>query len=236
VISSILEQFTNAGSRFIKRVKTERLSATATSREPCWEIVSKAEARLKISHALRDKRHDPDLSLLFARIQDTIVAPNRLQALSSDTLYKAINAKILTVKLTGMETDAYIKNLLLTVAALVINMESAKKTSKSLPLGSDMDQYMGSKHTISTLDTKAIARNRKEQSTKSNTDTLDASRWLSSMSPFPTIPYPSRMKNSANTAYDKEKASHSNIELVLSDDLTSHTRIDSADFIDIYCE
>jgi hypothetical protein len=200
----------------------------------CWEIATEKEARTKITHAFRDKRHDPDISPLLARIHDTIVTLNRLQSWSSDSLYNAINAKILTVKLTGMETDAHTKNVLMRVVESVLYMESAKKTIMSLPLGSDACQNMGSKHTTSSLETDAIPSKGTDQPTKINIDPLDASRWLSSVIPFPTIPYPSRTKNF--DFVDKEETSQNSIDLVLSNDLMSQSQIDSPDSIDIYCE
>jgi hypothetical protein len=78
----------------------------------CWEIVNHKESRTKIAHALRDKRESQDHEAAFSRLKIRNEELENLSKCGLDSLYIAANAMILTVELTGRESETLIKALL----------------------------------------------------------------------------------------------------------------------------
>jgi hypothetical protein len=196
VINSVLDQLTKAECRFLKRATNEDRpadTASTTRKEKCWVALSQSESRAKISHAFRDKRHDPDVFLFLKHIQERIVVPNRCQGLSRDAVFEAVNAKILATSLEGSEADHHIKYLLMRVVEselwLILTNHCFCKCSMISDRGQEVDSRCG----LTTFENNSLAMSRTDNLTKIKVDSLEASQRLSLMSPFPSIPYPSRM-------------------------------------------
>lgn len=116
VIDSIVDQLTYAGCRFVKRAKSSdkknKVEATDDESSECWEIMSHKESRTKVAHALRDKRECQDHEPAFSRLKTRTESLDTHSRLGQDSLYIAANAMILTVELTGRESETLIKALL----------------------------------------------------------------------------------------------------------------------------
>jgi hypothetical protein len=116
LIDSIVDQLTYAGCRFVKRAKSSdqknKVEVSDDESSECWEIMSHKESRTKVAHALRDKRECLDHEPAFSRLKTRTESLDTLSKLGSDNLYIAANAMILTVELTGRESETLIKALL----------------------------------------------------------------------------------------------------------------------------
>jgi hypothetical protein len=120
VIDSIVDQLTYAGVRFVKSDK----KASEHSKDKSfvvnektivierWEVMNPKEVRLKIAHALRDKRQCQDHEAALARLKLRIEADDNTSDIHMDSHYIAANAMILTVNLTGRESETFTKALL----------------------------------------------------------------------------------------------------------------------------
>jgi hypothetical protein len=163
-----------------------------TRKEQCWVALTQSEARAKISHAFRNKRHDPDIFLFLKHIQERMVVPNRCQGLSRDAVFEAVNTKILATSLEGSEADHYIKYLLMRVVESELWLILTNHCFCKCSMISDRGQEMGSRCGVPTFRFNVMAIRRTDNFTKKKVDSLETSQRLSLMCPFPSIPYPSR--------------------------------------------
>ena len=117
VIDSIVDQLTYADCRFVKKANAidqkEKSKEIVDNAPPeYWEVMNHKESRTKVAHALRDKRESNDHEPAFARLKSRTEALDTESKIGSDLLYIAANAMILTVELTGRESETLIKALL----------------------------------------------------------------------------------------------------------------------------
>jgi hypothetical protein len=113
VIDSILDQVIFAGCRFLKEAKDSNpCNSMETNRSDAWEVLDIRDSRLKIAHALRDKRQSYDLAEVLARLKARTGVQGTDSDMASHSHYIAANALILTVKLSMQETDIHINRVL----------------------------------------------------------------------------------------------------------------------------
>jgi hypothetical protein len=148
VIDSIVDQLTYGGCRFVKRAKSSdqknKVDVSDEESSECWEIMSHKESRTKVAHALRDKRECLDHEPAFSRLKSRTESLDTLSKLGSDSLYIAANAMILTVELTGRESETLIKALLCdAIDSVGENSSSAcNQESESFPCPREFNHEM----------------------------------------------------------------------------------------------
>jgi GTP-dependent phosphoenolpyruvate carboxykinase len=113
VINSILDQIIFAGCRFVTKTEISGHGHTFEKKRKMeqWEIVSKNDARKKIAHAFRDKRHGQDFSHLMSRLE-TRTGFQKSPEDIPDSHYIAANAMMLTVKLSENDRESYVNAVL----------------------------------------------------------------------------------------------------------------------------
>jgi hypothetical protein len=77
-----------------------------------WEVMSSKEGRVKVAHALRDKRQSNDHDAVLTRLEMRTAVHDDSSDIFKDSHYIAANAMILTVELSGNESETLIKALL----------------------------------------------------------------------------------------------------------------------------
>jgi hypothetical protein len=122
VVNSIVDQLTYAGCRFVKiceRFPKDITESNGDGSVNCkgtyierYQVMNLKQARLKVSHALRDKRQNQDHEAALARLKIRSEICDGVSDIPKDSLYIAANAMILTVNLSGQESETPVKALL----------------------------------------------------------------------------------------------------------------------------
>ena len=81
--------------------------------------MNQKEARIKVAHALRDKRKNICHAAALARLKERITVEGIASDLGSDSPYIAANAMMLTVEFSGSESEGLIRALLCDAIDLV---------------------------------------------------------------------------------------------------------------------
>jgi hypothetical protein len=114
IINSIVDQLEYAGCRFVKMVDMQDGHGKGSEgiNNKCfkyWMVMNQKDARIKVAHALRDKRKSQDHVAALARLKERLVVEGITSGISADSRYIAANAMMLTVEFSGDEPETLIK-------------------------------------------------------------------------------------------------------------------------------